>query len=255
MTFNVINVINAPARWPGLPIPTVSDIGRAFDGWFAISTRAYGTPLEQLSADEWNTTQPSLFAVLDELRRVDIAETTGFGIWGNDGNAPFETWRAYLASVEQDTPDQRKHGWKTKMRADRSAQATFEKAFPIMIECIDAYSGDRSIVHNDLLNRNALAHEGNVSALFDWGCSIYGDFLYELAAIVFWSPYHKCLRDADVAAAAKKHFAAIGLAVPDFETRLRCYALHIGLEHLAYNSFTGIEEHIRVTERYMEPFL
>ena len=30
---------------PGLPIPQVVDIGTAFDGYYAISTRAYGLSL------------------------------------------------------------------------------------------------------------------------------------------------------------------------------------------------------------------
>ena len=38
---------------PALPVPHVSEVGAAFDGFFAISTRAYGRPLESLDADEW----------------------------------------------------------------------------------------------------------------------------------------------------------------------------------------------------------
>ena len=48
---------------------------------------------------------------------------------------------------------------------------------------------ERTLIHNDLLNRNALASGGQVTAVFDWGCSIYGDFLCDLAAFVFWSPW------------------------------------------------------------------
>ena len=35
---------------PGLPIPEVLDIGQAFDGYYAISRRLYGVPLESLDA-------------------------------------------------------------------------------------------------------------------------------------------------------------------------------------------------------------
>src|SRR5262245_55313961 len=37
-------------RTPNLPIPEVLAIGSAFDGYYAISTRAHGVPLESLNA-------------------------------------------------------------------------------------------------------------------------------------------------------------------------------------------------------------
>ena len=40
-----------------------------------------------------------------------------------------------------------------------------------------------------------------------------------------------------VSAKMIRHYEAIGLSVPDFELRLRCYEVHIGLESQVYNSF------------------
>lgn len=44
---------------PALPIPDVLDIGSAFDGHFAISTLACGTPLEALDEAGWRTILPA----------------------------------------------------------------------------------------------------------------------------------------------------------------------------------------------------
>ena len=46
------------------------------------------------------------------------------------------------------------------------------------------------MVHGDLLNRNVLvAPDGSrLTAVFDSGCSTYGDFLYEVAWFTFWPP-------------------------------------------------------------------
>jgi hypothetical protein len=43
----------------------------------------------------------------------------------------------------------------------------------------------------------------------------------------------------DIRQAAVAHFAAIGLPVPNFDARLRCYELAIGLDGLAYQAHAG----------------
>src|SRR5438309_1410019 len=50
---------------PDLPIPQVLEIGEAFDGYYAISTRAYGVPLETLDASEWLAIVPAVVAALE----------------------------------------------------------------------------------------------------------------------------------------------------------------------------------------------
>ena len=39
--------------------------------------------------------------------------------------------------------------------------------------------------HDDLINRNLLVDGDRISAFLDWGSSIYGDFLYDIAKLVF----------------------------------------------------------------------
>ena len=124
-----------------------------------------------------------------------------------------------------------------------------------MLDLAGAFPGPRCLVHNDLLNRNALAADGRVSSVFDWGCSIYGDFVYELATIVFWSPWHPVIEQSDMLSRALDHYVDMGLDVPNFDARLRCCALHIGLVHIAYNAFLGDFDTLRSTERRMDAFL
>ncbi len=88
-----------------------------------------------------------------------------------------------------------------------------------------------------------------MSGVFDWGCALYGDFLYDLAWLTFWAPWHPGLDALDLRAEALAHYADIGLVVDDFDARLRCYEVHIGLAHLAYHSFTQEWDHLDWTER------
>jgi hygromycin-B 4-O-kinase len=106
----------------------------------------------------------------------------------------------------------------------------------------------RHLLHRDLLNRNVLvaADASRLEAVFDWGCSVAGDFLYEVAWLTFWSPWYPALAALDFRRVVQDHYDAIGLRVENFDERLDCYELHIGLEHMAYAAFTGRADDLRV---------
>jgi hygromycin-B 4-O-kinase len=95
------------------------------------------------------------------------------------------------------------------------------------------------VVHGDLLNRNVLvpADGSRLTAVFDWACCAYGDFLYEVAWFIFWAPWRPGLAAIDFRTVILRHYHATGIEVPRFGERLRCYELHIGLTHLAYCAF------------------
>ncbi|MEY2400937.1 MAG: hygromycin-B 4-O-kinase [Ilumatobacteraceae bacterium] len=238
-----------------LPIPQVIEIDEAFGAWYCVSTRARGTPLEQLDASEWVVTIPSVLAMLDALRKADITATTGYGGWDPEGKGSHDTWHAFLADVIQDPPESRTRGWKQRLFDSPNGDETFMLAYESMLDLADAFPGPRSLIHNDLLNRNALAAGGRITSVFDWGCSMYGDFLYELATIVFWSPWHEAIGQTDMLRTALDHYQDMGLVVPSFEERLRCCALHIGAVHIAYNAFLGDLETLRLTEERTRCFL
>ena len=56
----------------------------------------------------------------------------------------------------------------------------------------------------------------------------------------------------DLAGEARRHYASVGLDMPDFDERLRCYLLHIGLGGIAYAAWRfscGSSLRILPTER------
>jgi len=235
---------------PALPVPEISEIGEALGGYFAISTRAYGEPLETLDQREWNAVLPHVFAALDVLREIDTSDTSGYGGWDWRGEAQCASWRDFLLSVEADTPERRTYGWRQRLAESPVGDDPFATGMRRLFELADAFPVERSVVHADLINRNVLVDAGRITAVFDWGCSFYGDFLYDVAWLEFWAPWHPALAATDIRAEARRHYTAIGLDVPDFDARLRCCLIHIGLDHQAYCAYTGQRDELQaVTER------
>jgi hygromycin-B 4-O-kinase len=238
-----------------LPVPEVLEIGRAFGAWFAISTRGHGEPLEELPADAWREVLPSCLALLDAVREVDLSATTGWGGWDASGSAPFASWRDFLLAVDVDTPERRTHGWRARLAASPVGDAGFLAGHGRLSELTRELPVARHLVHADLINRNVLVAGGRVTAVFDWGCSFYGDFLYDVAWLEFWAPWHPGLAAVGIREAARRHYEAIGLDVPDFERRMLACAIHIGLDHLAYNAFTGDDRALAAVTDRLDPLV
>jgi hygromycin-B 4-O-kinase len=98
---------------------------------------------------------------------------------------------------------------------------------------------ERHLIHSDLLNRNVLVDDDRITAVFDWGSSMYGDFLLDLAWICFWAPWTPAYRAIDFRQAAVDYYATIGLEVRQFDDRLRACELWIGLDGQVYQASRG----------------
>jgi aminoglycoside phosphotransferase (APT) family kinase protein len=236
----------AAARYasPDLPIPAVLEIGEAFDGYYAISVRGFGEFLEALDPDAFARAVPSVLSMLDALRAVELEAAAGAGGWRGDGPAERASWRAYLHGVVDDHPDRRTHGWRERLATRADDEAAFVDAFARMEPLVDACPEVRHLIHSDLLHGNVLVADDRVAAVFDWQCALAGDFLYDVAWFTFWSAWYPSLAAVEFRDAVIAHYRDIGLAVPDFDARLRCYEIHIGLSTMSYQAFIGDWGHL-----------
>lgn len=213
-----------------VPVPEVIELGTAPGGFFAISTRARGVPLESLDADGWQRVLAHLFDVLAELRTVEPARPG----WGAIANPPFTSWCDLLLAVEVDEPPRRTQGWRPRLAASPVGDAPFRRGHARLAELAAGLQVERRMVHADLINRNVLVEGGHITGVFDWGCSIYGDPLYDIAWLEFWKGWYPAMLDIDFAGEARARFAD-----NDLEARLLACKLHIGLDHQAYNAHLG----------------
>lgn len=223
---------------PGLPVPEVLAIGPAFGGFYAISRRVRGVPLEAVVAEQWPEAIPSVVALLEALRLTDVAGTSGFGGWDGSGLALRTCWSEHLLAVADDSPNQRTYGWRARLAASAAGQAAFDWGFARLQQLLDD-TVPRSLIHADLLNRNVLVEGDAVSGVFDWGCAAYGDHLYDLAWFIFWAPWHPNLDVPLLRAALEQRWREGGYWPHNLDARLSACVLHIGLDHLAYNAYRG----------------
>lgn len=220
-----------------LPIPRISEIGEALGGWYAVSERAAGRFLDDLSGEELRSVLPSLFDALDEMRRADVSRSIGYGGWGADGDAPFDSWPAFLLDIT--VADDRPDGWRVALAGSSTGIGPFDEAAARLAELVRHCPAERRLIHSDLLHWNVLVDGGHISAVVDWQCAMYGDFLYDVAWLAFWAEWNPAWSGIDWPAEAERHYRTIGLAVPALAERMHAYRIHIGLDGLRYNAYMG----------------
>lgn len=210
---------------PDLPVPRVLEIGDGLGGVYAISERHFGDFLETLDEAAWRRVLPAVLRALDVLR--DLPAPRGVG------------WRDQLLDGLVDHPGGRVSGWRATLARSEELDSLYRRGEQAVASLLGACPEDPHVLHQDLLNRNVLVAKDSsrLEAVFDWGCQTEGDFLYEVAWFTFWAPWHPGLAAIDLRREVLRHYEKIDLAVPDFEERLRCYEVHIGLIHLAYCAF------------------
>ena len=240
-----------------IPVPRVLEIGEAFDGWFyAISEWASGEVIDGLPEPNLRVALPSLLDTLDALRAAPPPTETGFGWWSSRGRATHDTWRGALLGIVEDPESSRLAGWRAFLRANAEWSRIFDDAAARLARLADACpDGVRQPIHGDLTAGNVLIVDGAVSAVLDWGNSLVGDSLYDVAWLVFWSPWHPGLDPDLVVFETRRRCAETGIDLENFDERLRCCQLHIALDSMAYNAFRRDEMNLGGTIERLRPLL
>ena len=241
---------------PDLPVPAVLEIGPACGGYYAISERHFGVFLESLDLTRLERLMPALLRALDALRLVPVSAGASPAWPASDSDPPL-SWRDWLTVTLEDHEGGRVSGWRARLAESAGLTDLFVAGERELRALVPSCPELRHVIHLDLLNRNVLVSEdGNrLEAVFDWGCSAYGDFLYDVAWFTFWAPWHPALDAVGFRDAVARHYERTALAVPLMAERLRCYELHIGLVHLAYCTFARRDDDLQEVARRMTQLL
>jgi hygromycin-B 4-O-kinase len=240
---------------PNLPVPQIEEIGEAFGLFFAISPRVGGKMIDQFSATEMREALPALMDLLNALREVEGSQTRGYGGFGADGNGTTPSWRDFITRMTPNSPQSRLRGWKENLARYKEAQEAYHRGRQSLLELVPLCPEERHLVHNDLLHFNLIMKEGRVAAVIDWGCALWGDFLYDLAIFTSWQFYYPAMAGIDFAAEALKAFTAKNVSLLHFDERLQCYQLHLLLDTLAYNAWKEDRSHLEITLKRLKEIL
>jgi hygromycin-B 4-O-kinase len=227
---------------PSLPIPRLIECGEAPRGYFAVSERAFGVPLDELDEAGMRAALPALLTAMDAIRAIDIPAGSGYGVWEPHRTGPHRSWPEALVAVADETD--RLSGWREALAASATGAGPFGIGYATLRSLVAGLPDERRMVHGDLLNRNVLVQEAGISAVLDWGNALYGDWLYDAAWLMYWWPWYRGWVNIDIRAELGRHWQASVGGIPDLDLRLRCYQLHIGLAAMAYDAFTGRHDNV-----------
>ena len=224
---------------PALPIPAVLDIGQtppsssAEGGHYCISTRAFGTPLESCRVKEWPTIVEQVADALEAMRawtpRLAAQGATERGV---------VSWKDQLLLIERDDLDSRGAGWPAKLAKSARGEGAFDRGIA-RLRATNVGDVPLTLVHGDLINRNAHVEDGSITGIFDWGCQRWGDHLFDLAWFDSWSPWHPNLDIGTLRAVLHDRWSKANYTPHREADRTTACLVYIGLEHLIYNAVIG----------------
>lgn len=219
---------------PKLPIPRIQKIGETDGLYFCISERVPGKILNEFSREERERMLPEMFSVLDVIHAADISESEGYGKWDETGKAESAGWKEHLMNVDMYA----KGGGGMPSLFDTTflEQDFWDIAYGVFVGLVQHCPEERSLIHGDYGFNNVLSGGKNITGVIDWEVSMYGDPLFDIAWLSFWS------FDVDYQAEYLKYIDARGMQMDHYADRLLCYKLYIGLGSLSFFAYSGQRE-------------
>jgi len=218
-----------------LPIPEVFLVGvtDVAEEWFAISTLVPGRILDDADPVARRLALPALLDTIDAIGRADVGGSRGSGMWDETGDAPHDTWAAFLAAATENDTKGYYRDWHTLFSGmlDRDL---YDAAYRRLRQLLAHVPEVRGLIHNDLGFQNVLAEGVQITGVIDWGNALYGDPLYDVARLSWWAAWPGGWYEDGVALLAARYGA-----LPGFATRLACYQCHLGLDDLRFYAKNG----------------
>lgn len=212
-----------------IPVARNLHIGQTDEFCFAIAYRFPGVTVDRLSQPEHEAVVAQLIALLDAIHQTDVTQYHGYGHFDETGVGRFPSWQAHLTSVFEEEPEDSFYGkWHTLFDETFLDQAMFSHLYEQMIGYLAFCPEERYLLHGDYGTDNVLVEKGKVSAILDWSQAQYGDPLYEVARLGFWSPR------TDYCTHFQSYYQACNRLISAYEERLRCYQCYLTMDAMRF---------------------
>lgn len=225
-----------------LPIPHVVFIAQFDETHFCcVTERCDGRTLKDNNNIDDLPIVPNLFDTLDEIHRIDVSQSHGWGLADASGNGRFGSWAESLLALYNQKFD---YDWTAIQLQPFFDKGLFDEFFQEMKRLVSYCPPERYLIHRDYGFDNVVADGSRVTGVLDWAEFGYGDFLYDVAYLDHFSQ-HIPYGDLWYARAKLR-----GIDVPNFQARMQCYMLCNGLHDMAIAATLGRERsYIRGRER------
>ena len=199
------------------------------DGHFAVSERVPGRTLEELTPTERLPLLPAKLDTLDAVFRADVSASRGYGHWDATGTGRSATWRDCLATIADDETEGFYRNWHALFRDSFLERDVYETVYRHILRLAALCPQERALIHNDYQFENVLTDGRRITGVIDWANALYGDPLYEVARLLWWSGWPGWWYD-DVAGLLRSRYGA----APRYAVRIACYTCHLVLDDLRY---------------------
>lgn len=229
----------------GIPIPKIYDIGK-FDVYhYAISEKVDGKILDEFNKEEIYLLMPEIIRILDLIHSVKVSKDKQFGRWNENGIGKHETWKSAILYTFNKIRDR----WDKVYKNTLFEKDVFDKTWGKVERLVSFCPERQDLVHADYGFNNVLSDGRKITGVIDWGESQYGDFLYDVAWLEFWSPvvrYSKFF---------KKHYAKKGINIDNWNERILCYIYWLAIGALSFFAESRQEKSYKWTKERLEMYL
>lgn len=220
-----------------VPIPRTISTGQFGEGLhYSITEKCSGKTVDLFSREEVLGFIAPLLNTLDAIHEVEVSDKKGFGWWDLRGEAGMDSWRSHLLDMVRHCREDIQQGTAGGLLEEGLVMQMVDPYVEMVENCPEVHG----LVHVDFGFNNLLSDGREITGVIDWANSAYGDFLYDAAWLGFWDRkvgYKKVLAD---------HYKAH--ALPEYERRILCYELHIGIGSLFFFSKSSQSEPYKWTK-------
>jgi hygromycin-B 4-O-kinase len=227
---------------PELPIPEILHIGSLDDEYaICVSRRAPRVTLQDLDVAALRQIVGPTARVMDAIAASNVDKIAGFGLFDANGTGRDKSWRGFLVSLG----DASRYDWNS---VSRNINMRLIGRLLGLVERFAEYCPEeRKLVHGDFGSNNVLTDAGKITAVVDWSEALLGDPLYDVANIFFWRNWLDCME------VQAHYFESLLSGTPQWDERMPCYQLRIGLEEIYENAVNGNERNVAwATNRCLE---